>query len=209
MNVMTTVQTLPRVVVEGYLRTVRLPLNAVERVTGQQHNEQWPPALAYEGFEAGVETVLGALLKDPDLVDRGRLRRAKVAQLRKAAELQTLADHERLQADEQLDQQEARIDEERADAERRAEQRKQEFERQAAVHESKVRAKAANKTAAARRTKAAADTAIDGHERTVRTAALSEEAHALSVAKQALEADETVDVIEDTLEGTRAARQSG
>jgi hypothetical protein len=209
MSVMTNVQTLPRVVVEGYLRTARLPLTAIERVAKQQDNEQWPPALAYESFEAGVETVLGALLKDPALLDKGRLRQAKIAQLRKAAQLETLADTEREQADARLQQRQEQLEEQRRESERRAEQRKAELERQAELHERKVQAKAAKKTAAAQRSKAAADKAIERQERATKTAALSEESQALRVVKQALDAEETVDVIEDTLDGTKAARKSG
>jgi len=68
------------------------PPRASARLRGQQPNEQWPPALAFEGLEAGVETVLGSLLRDDVLVEQGRMRQAKVAQLRKAEQLETLAD---------------------------------------------------------------------------------------------------------------------
>jgi hypothetical protein len=202
-------QTLPRVVVEGYFRTARLPLTAIQRIAQQQDNEQWPPGLAFESFEAGVETMVGALLRDPTLLDKGRLRQAKLTQLRRAAELEAMAAVEREQADEQLAERQHQAADQRAESQRRAEQRTRELERQAELHERKVAAKAAKQTTAARRRKAAQDSAIDSRERVAKTAALAEESRALSTAKQALEADETVDVIEDTLDGSKAARTTG
>jgi hypothetical protein len=200
------IQTLPRVVVEGYLRTARLPLTAIQHIAQQQGNEQWPPGLVFESFEAGVETVAGALLRDPALLDKGRLRQAKLTQLRRASELEAMAAVELERADEELEQRQAQAAEQRAESQRRAEQRTRELERQAELHERKVEAKAAKKAAAARRTKAARDSAIDSRERAAKTAALAEESRALGTAKQALEADETVDVIADTIDGTKAAR---
>src|SRR3954465_4083412 len=100
MSTLMNVRNLPRTVVKTYLSAARLPLNAVARANGQQDNEQWPPALAFEGFEASVETVLGSLLRDEGLTEAGRLRQAKVAQLRKAAQLEAVADTTRTQARE-------------------------------------------------------------------------------------------------------------
>jgi hypothetical protein len=202
-------QTLPRVVVEGYFRTARLPLAAIQRVAQQQDNEQWPPGLAFESFEAGVETMIGALLRDPALLDKGRLRQAKLTQLRRASELEAMAAVERERADAELADRQQQAAEQRAESQRRAEQRTRELERQAELHERKVEAKAAKKAAAARRTKAARDKTIERRERVAKTAALAEESRALGTAKQALEADETVDVIEDTLDGSKAARSQG
>jgi hypothetical protein len=201
-------QTVPRVVVEGYLSTARLPLTAIQRVAQQQDNQQWPPRLAFESFEAGVETVVGALLRDPALLDKGRLRQAKLTALRRASELEAMAEVERERADEQLAARQEQVAEQRAESQRRADQRTRELERQAELHERKVAAKAAKQTTAARRTKAAKDKTIDSRERVAKTAALAEESRALSTARDALEADETVDVIEDTIDGTKAARSS-
>jgi hypothetical protein len=202
------IQTLPRLVVEGYFRTARLPLTAIQRVAQQQDNEQWPPGLAFESVEASVETMVGALLRDPALLDKGRLRQAKLTQLRRASELEAMAAVERERADEQLADREEQLAEQRDEAQRRAEQRTRELERQAELHERKVAAKAAKKAAAARRTKAAQDASIERRERVATSAALAEESRALGTAKQALEADETVDIIEDTIDGTKAARTS-
>jgi len=208
MTVKDNVQVLPRLIVTGYLKAVRLPLTATERVAKQQRNDQWPPSLAFERFEAGVETVVGSLLRDPALVDKGRLRQAKIAQLKKASELETLAVQEKKKANSKLIETRELVAEERRDTERRVKQRKQEVERQAELHERKVEEKAAKKSAAAREVKAAQDEAIAREERHAKTEALRAESRALSVTKAALDADETVEVIDDTIEGNKAARKT-
>lgn len=206
MSALTNVQTVPRAVVESYLRAVRLPLTAVERITGQQSNEQWPPALTFEAFEAGVETMVGGLLRDSVLVDKARLRQAKLGQLRKAAELKTVAAQEREHADTRLEQERERAAQDRKDNERRAQQREHDLERQAELHEKKIQEKAAAKATAARKAKANQDKAITRRERVAKTSALTAESQALGTVKKALDAEQTVDVIDATLEGTKAAR---
>lgn len=203
------IQKLPRTVVTTYLNAARVPLNAVAKARGQQGNEQWPPALAFEGLEANVETVLGSLLRDETLVEAGRLRQAKVAQLRKAAELETIADTKRAQAQEEFTERRELAEQKRTQAAQRAEQREQQLEREAAQRKQQVEQKAAKKAAAARQAKAAQDKAIDRRERAVTTQALAKESEALEVQEKALDAAETVEVIDDTLEGTKAERKTG
>jgi hypothetical protein len=209
MTTTSTIRTLPRVALTGYLRALRLPLTAVERVAGQAGNELWPPALVFEGFEAGVETTLGSLLHDPALTDKGQLRQAKLAQLRTAAQLDTVAAQERAEADRALQSRREQTTEQRQKAETRTAQRTQQLERQAAAQQHQVEQRAAKKTAAVRRTKAAQDKAVDRRERAAKTTALSAESRALSTARDALDADRTVDAIDDAIDGTKAARKSG
>jgi hypothetical protein len=206
---MTTIRTVPRIALIGYLRALRLPLTAVEHVTGQTGNELWPPALAFEGFEAGVETTVGSLLRDPALADKGRLRQAKLAQLRTAAQLDTLAAQERAEADRTLRSRRDETVQQRDEVERRATQRKQQLEHQADAAERTIEQRASKKTAAVRRTKAAQDKAVDRRERAARTTALSAESRALSTARDALDADRMVDTIDDAIEASKADRKSG
>jgi len=203
------VQTLPRTVVNTYLSVARLPLNAVAKVSGQHDNEQWPPALAFEGFEASVETTLGSLLRNDLLLESGRVRQAKVAQLRKAAQLEAVADTKR-----ELAQQEVRETREQAAAKRtaatqRAEQREQNIEREATQRKAQVGQKAAKQTAAAQQTKAAQEKVIERRERAATVQALAEESDALKAQQEALEAAETVDTIDQTIDGTKEARKTG
>jgi hypothetical protein len=205
---MSPIKQLPRSVVRAYIGAARLPLNAVARARGQQDNEQWPPALAFEGLEAGVETVVGSLLRDDDLVEAGRLRQAKVAQLRKAAQLETLAEATREQASEQFSERREQAEQKRRAAQLRADQRERQIEQDATRAKAQVEQKAAKKTSAARAAKAAQEQVIERRERAATADALAKEANALQTQQEALEAAETVDVIDETLEGTKEARRS-
>src|SRR5436305_11099109 len=120
MSTRTNVRNLPRTVIKTYLSAARLPLNAVAKANGQQGNEQWPPALVFEGFEASVESVLGSLLRDDQLLESGRIRQAKVAQLRKAAQLEAVAESEREVAQQEFSERLDTAKEKREAAEQRA-----------------------------------------------------------------------------------------
>jgi len=208
MSVKENVKAVPRVVVGGYLKGLRLPLAAVERVSGQRGNESWAPALAFEGFEANVETVVGGLLRDDTLVDRGRLRQAKLAQLRKAVELETVAEQERARADRELAERQRRADAKREQAEQTAEQRERQVERAAEQRDRQVQQQAARKAATARKVKAEQDKAVRGQERAAKLEALSKETEAIGATKEALDAQATLEVIDETIEGTKAARKT-
>ena len=84
--------TIPRTAVKATLLGLRLPICGVEALTGQTGNASWPPAIAFEGFEAGVKQVVGSFLRDDELVDEGRVQQAKVTELRRAVELEVQAD---------------------------------------------------------------------------------------------------------------------
>lgn len=200
------VQTLPRTVVSTYLSVARLPLTAAAKVSGQAKNDQWAPALAFEGFEASVETRLGSLLRNSDLRESGRVRRAKVDKLRAAAKLEAAADAKR-----DLAQRDVRRTRETAAAKRkaatqRAEQREQNIEREAAQRVTQAEQKAAKQTVAAEQTKIAEEKVIERRERAAAEAALAQEADALKTQQEALDAAETVETIDETIEGNKEAR---
>jgi regulator of protease activity HflC (stomatin/prohibitin superfamily) len=201
-------KTLPRTVVKTYLSAARLPIDALARVRGEAGNQQWPPTLAFETLEAGVETVVGSLLRDDELVEAGRLRQAKVASLRKAAQLETLAETKRVEANEQFAAKRETAQRQKAQADAQARQLKQQIEREAEQQAARAEAKAAKKAAAARATKNAQEQLIERRERAVTAVALDKEASALAVQQEALDAAETVEVIDETLEGSREARRT-
>jgi hypothetical protein len=208
MTITDTAHKLPRVLVQSYLHAARIPLTAVARLARQQDNEQWPPTLAYQSFEAGVETIVGSVLGDTTLVENGQLRKARIAELRKAADLSTVAEQERTIAETNAEERRAKIAADRKETERRAQQSKQDIERQAELHEQKIQEKATKKATAARRAKARQEEAIGRQARVAKTSALTAESRALSIAKDALQADEKVEFIDETLAGTKAARKS-
>ena len=208
MSALMNVRTLPRTVVKTYLSAARLPLNAVAKANGQQGNDQWPPVLAFEGFEASVETVLGSLLRDDALLEAGRLRQAKVAQLRKAARLEAVADSTRQHAREEFTERREAAQTKRAQADKRAAAREQQIEREAAQRTNNVDQTTAKKKAAAQQVKAAQEKVIDRRERAATTEALATEEQALKTQQEALDTAETVEVIDETIEGNKAARKT-
>ena len=199
---------LPGTVVKAYLSAARLPLDAAARIGGQQANEQWPPALAFEGLEANVETVVGSLLRDDALVESGRLRRAKVARLRKAGDIGAVADATRAEARDEFAKRREQTEKKRRDATKRAEARERKVEQQAQQSKASVERRAAKKVAAAEAAESAAEDVIERRERAAQADALAKEAEALEARQVALRTEETLDVIDDTLEGTREDRKS-
>ena len=95
--------TITRTVVRTWLKTARLPITLAESTLHRgEHTEEWPPALAFGAFESGVKQVVGALVRDQELANEGRLERAQVTQLRKAAELDAIAEAREAEADAEL-----------------------------------------------------------------------------------------------------------
>ncbi len=208
MSITDKIRVVPRGVVGTYLRAGRLPLTVAERVARKQGDEKWTPTLAYEQLQAQVETRVGKLLRDEELAAKGRLREEKVAQLKRATKLETIADTHREVADETFERRREQAEKQKTAAERTAARREQELERQAAVRERKVEEKAAKKASAAHDLKVQQDKAIERRERVAKSEALAKESEALAAAKKALDAERTVDVIDDTIEGTREARKT-
>lgn len=204
-----TVQRIPRVVVEGYLEAGRLPITAAQRLFQQQGNALWPPALAYETFGAKVEARIGALLHDDVLAAKGLLRTEKVTQLRTASQLDAKADERREQADRVRDERQAKADQARAATQQRAEQREQQITRQATDLKKKAAAKAAKQEAIAREEQAARTAAAERRERAASAEALEIEAGALRLAKVAADAQEQVDEITADIDTVKKTRSRG
>jgi len=208
MSINDRIRVVPRTVVDTYLRAGRLPLTFAERVTKQRGNDKWAPTVAFEKLQAGVETRVGKLLRDDELTAKGRLRDEKVEQLKRAAKLETIAEGQREVAEETFEQRRDQAERKRTEAERKAQLREQEVERQAQVRERKVQEKAANKASKAQELKLQQDQAIERRERVAKSTALAKESEALAAAKEALDAERTVDLIDDSIEGTKEARKT-
>jgi soluble cytochrome b562 len=117
--------TIPRTAVKATLQGLRLPICGVEILTRQTRNESWPPAIAFEGFEAGVKQIVGSILRDEELVEEGRVQQAKVTELRRAVDLEVRADQKRAAGDRELRERQAQVEEERTKAEQNAARREQ------------------------------------------------------------------------------------
>ena len=157
--------TIPRTAVKATLLGLRLPICGVEALTGQTGNASWPPAIAFEGFEAGVKQVVGSFLRDDELVDEGRVQQAKVTELRRAVELEVQADQTRAAGARELRERRARAKEERTKAEQDALRREQMIERDKRAAEQRVERELAEKAAAIEATAQRRDKRVTAVER--------------------------------------------
>jgi hypothetical protein len=206
---MSAIRTIPRAAVNGYLRALRLPLTAAERVTGQRDNEGWAPALAFETLEAKLEGAAGFLLRDEDLLAAAQQREAKVAKLREARTLETAAELERAKARDDQRKREAAISQQRAKTEQAAESRKQRAKAEAEQKKRKASEEAAKQESAVRAQQAAQEKVLERRERATKSEALRAESEALDLTDEALKAQETVDLIDETIEANKEARKTG
>lgn len=199
-------QTIPRTALRSWLAAVRLPLTAAELVTGKSGTD-WPPAVAFEGFEAGVKKGVGLLIGDTQLVQEGMLEREKVDQLREAAELDAIAERRRQEADARLEDRKETVQEraesvERGHAEREAKLAQEEADRQRAVEEAARRKEEVARTAEQTRRKAVA-----AQERQARATRLAAESEALDHERDAAEAKGELLEVDQALKATKAARK--
>jgi hypothetical protein len=204
----TSARALPRLVIGTSLELARLPVAIAAGVAGRQGDDRWGPNMAFEQWQARIEGAFGAALRDEALRDRSRLRLDRVEQLRRSASLDAAAAAERAQAARGYEESRAAAERQRRAASRAAGQRKQAADRQAAQRQRRVAQRAAERAAAARETQQAHEEAIDQRARVARAESLAEEAAAIDATREALDAANTVEVIEETLHGSREARKT-
>ncbi len=126
-------QRIPRTIVCTWLRTARLPLDAVEAVVRRgEHDIEWPPAIVFDSFEASVKQLAGSIFRDDELTQDGRVGQTRVAQLRKAIELDTVAAQHKVQADAEFEQRRQADERHRQEVEKQADQREAALERERA-----------------------------------------------------------------------------
>ena len=185
----------PKEVLRVSLHTWRLPLSAAEAVARRVGADpaQWPPAVAYESFEGSAKQVVGTVLRDEDLVEEGRMQRAKATELRQAETLDAEADRRRAQARSEADRRH-----------REAASRRRRIEQDAQRQEKTVekRAEAEKKAAATRRRNAA------NRQRRAEAVTVAEKAEALDAKERALEATGEVIELDQAAEAVRQQRSS-
>src|SRR6185503_19895559 len=123
-------QTIPRAYVTVAFQTARVPLLTVEHYARGDTDRAWPPALAFDAFEAGVKLVVGSVLHDDVLVRQGRLGQARVGELRDALRLETEAEQQKAEAEQTFQARSEANKQKRQEAARRANQREADLERQ-------------------------------------------------------------------------------
>ena len=199
-------QVIPRTAVRSWLSVVRLPLTAAEMVVGKQ-GADWPPAIAFEGFEAGVKRAVGVLTGDSELVQEAMLERGKVEQLREATELEAAAERRRQEAEARFEDRTETVQERADRIEREQEERKAKLAQEEADRKRAVEEEARRKEEAARTADQARKKAVAAQERQARARRLAAESEALEQEREATEAKGDVLAVDQALKATKVARK--
>jgi dTMP kinase len=201
------ITTVPRTIVKTWLSGVRLPLTAVEKVTGHTELDQaWAPTLLFETFEAKAKKTLGKVLRDDELVEESVLQQAKVAELRRAAELEAEAAELRAKADAELEERREQAEQRREQVEQQAQQREQQILAEKQAEQRRIDEETRRKQAAAARADALREKSVVAKERSAKTTRLAEEQAALKQRKEAVQAAGTATALDRALEAKKAQR---
>lgn len=183
-----TLTTIPKVAVTSYLRVLRLPLDAVETVTHRNGDAEWPPALAFDAFEAQVKGILGSILRDDELVQEANRERIRIDQLRRAIALDAEAEMRRDQADSELAERREQAQNKAESAEDRAEQAEKRLKQEKQEAKREVQQKVTEKKQNVRKASSAREDRIADIEREAEAERIRAEREALADRKDALEA---------------------
>ncbi len=199
-------QTIPRTALRSWLSVVRLPLTAAELAIGKQGSD-WPPAVAFDSFEAGVKKGVGTLIGDSQLVQEAMLERGKVEQLRDAAELEAAAERRRQESVARFEDRKEAVRESARRVEREQEENKARLAREEADRKRAVEETARGKEEAAKTADQARRKAVAAQERQARATRLAAESEALDHERDAAEAKGDLLEVDRALKATKAARK--
>ena len=186
----------------------RFPLEFAEGQLIGERRADWPPVLIFDTFESSFKQLVGSMTRDDELVQEGRLERAKVAELRKAVELETVADSQR---DAAAAEHEARIQADEA-RRRQIESRKSDRERTAlaerAAEQQRADADVERKRVATARADAAAQAEVERKARVEAAERIKAEKAAIAKERRAVAAKRKASRIDDRLVAAKATRKA-
>lgn len=205
----TQLQRIPRTIVCTWLRAARLPLDAVETVVRRGHHDnEWPPTIAFDSFEATVKQVAGSLFGDNELAQEGQVAQARVAQLRKATELDAVAEHRKADADAEFQHRREADEQRREEVQKEADQRQAVLERERTEKKRRADNEDARKRNQAAQVETIEEKIVESEDRAARATRISAERDALQHERKAVAAKGRVTELEEKLEDTRSARKS-
>jgi hypothetical protein len=167
-----------------------------------------PPARAFDSLAAAVRELAGGVLRDDEMVHAGRLQRARVEELRRAAALDARAEQTREQADEQLQARRERDALQRAQTRQETKQRAQAATGAKRAQQAEIASQARTRKHAAQRAEAATKERVAKEERAGRVARLDAEERALHEERRAVAASGAAVDADRELEARKAARRS-
>lgn len=204
---MTLIRDVPRSAVRASLWATRLPLTAVEALRGDRAGT-WTPALVFDGVAATVREFAGGVLGDDELVQAGRMERARVTELKRATELEAVAVATREQADAEFDEQRAQAEQKRERAAAQTRARRGRVQREGEQRRDEVDETAELLEESVRDTEALTKEQLAKQERATRKARLQAEHDVLQDERRAVAAEGAAVDAERELRTTKAARRS-
>jgi hypothetical protein len=202
-------QQLPRLTTSIALWSARLPLATFEAIVRRgQSNEYWPPAVAYDRFEAAVKETVGKALRDETLVGLGTLQRAEVHQREDARERAAEAARTREEAHDRAQSDHDELDQRRRDANVLATNRRRTAQTTSSRTKQRVAEEAAAKAAGARTSAAARTAQVDKRAIAGESDRLRQEAAVLRTKKQTVAAKRRVSDLDKATRSKKAARQA-
>jgi hypothetical protein len=204
---MSVMRDVPRSAVRASLWATRLPLTVVEALRGDRAGT-WTPVLVFDGVAATVREFAGGVLRDDELVQAGRMERARVAELKRATELEATAIATRQHADAELEEQRSRAEQERERAARQTRARKAALQREREQERAEVEETAEVLEDSVRETEAKTKEQLAKQQRATRKARLQAEREVLQDERRAVAAEGAAVDADRELRATKAARRS-
>lgn len=201
-----TLTTLPKAAVSSYLRLLRFPVDAAGKLT--RHDDTWPPALAFDRFEAQVLGLLGSMLHDDDLVLEAKRQQVRVDQLRRAVTLEATAAERRAAADDELDERRTGAKEQVKEAQQRKERAAARLDETKTAAQRKARQDATAKEEKARKAAEARKNRLKSRQRDAETKRLAAERNALVERHGALEMSDSARALDQAATAVKQRRQS-
>jgi hypothetical protein len=202
------IQTVPRASLNLWLSAVRLPVTLTERLLGRagESSVPWPPALAFDSVGASIRQVVGSVLHDPALTEQAEAEHARVAQLRKAFELEMESEAKRAQADREFGERRARDEKRKQAASERADQRLEAAERKRQQADARIEAEARKAEEEQREREDAIARSVTKQERNARATRVAKERAAVAKAKKATAKTAEVVELDAKLQRSKRAR---
>ena len=169
---------------------------------------KWPPAIAFDSFEATVKQLAGSILHDDELTQDGRVGQARVAQLRKAVELDAVGEMRKTEADAEFEQRRQADEQRRQEVQKQADQRAAVLERERAGKKRRAADDDARKRKQAAQVETIEENIVEREDRAARATRIAAERDALRHEREAVAANSRVTDLDEKLENTKAARKS-
>jgi hypothetical protein len=205
-------QTIPRAAVNGYLKVLRMPADALAGALRPQDGrgaETTPVEVMLDRLEASVRDAAGRVLRDPALQETARRQRVAADERERALTLRARAERESRRADEELVARHQDAEQQRRDAARLAEQRKERARQDRARTSAQLTQAEERGRALTHAAKEHAEDEIDARARHERVEQLDVEAHALEEEEEALVARSEAQRLRRAAGEIKAKRKTG